>query len=727
MMRVQEFGRDECNTTALARLKRIINGCAFVAIDTEMGGISCQDTPRASVMDKIDERYAQYRQSAHEFPLVQFGLSIFTWDANARVFRVETYQFPLFPVFHDKGQDHSSASISGMDRRFLIQAKCLQYIRAHGFDLNVWIDRGIGHLSHFEQQQEPCKSALEQSAKPAILPKFDSTQPILKTKETQTFLNDIQMTLKQKLRAFKDSNKDGTVNKARYGQEFEKKRRNNKNSKKKNLKNESTRRLIDDKGEESQRIIQEQPKMHINGSDEDGLLELDTRTIDDLKQFLQTPVSNAQINDTICAYVTEPLAPFRRITLMQYLYKMFPDAVALDCQVDNIDDKDVIRNPWKRRIRIIFASSKHQRLALLQANQELEDDAIRERNLKLIGFTAVFDVIVGAKKPIIGHNMLLDLMQCYDKFHEPLPRQCAEFQFQLHAWLGVGGGVFDTKTLVDYAMKKVDAFATHLTHSTLENCYEVLSKHPFYGPEIQATPLSLEDNVSSPSQIPLQAHQAGYDAFMTGYVFLRVCSGLGVSNECIASLEKGSDGAEIISNAALETLRNALFVSHFVPTFVLHLPGPYPLPTRTPSRSRFLLMKLTRTRAAPALNAQSMSRNTSCPALKTFHIKHCVGWALNLQSATRLVHVHWTNHERVFIELPSVEAVEQLLAVRAQTKDCWGTTNDPMPSIGCVDLDRCPASSTHCTEKEEMNLLGHEGVNLDDKPPRKRKSSEMAQ
>ncbi|POM67742.1 Hypothetical protein PHPALM_16196, partial [Phytophthora palmivora] len=165
-VRVQELGRGELDVAALSRLQRVVSRSAFVAIDTEMGGVSCHDTPRPSVMDSIDERYAQYRESARQFPLVQFGLSIFHWDAEARIFRVETYQFPLFPVFHDKIHSNAGAGAPGNatacpDRRFLVQAKCLQYIRAHGFDLNLWIDQGIGHLSHYEQQQEPCKSALE--------------------------------------------------------------------------------------------------------------------------------------------------------------------------------------------------------------------------------------------------------------------------------------------------------------------------------------------------------------------------------------------------------------------------------------------------------------------------------------------------------------------------------------------------------------------------------------
>ncbi|GMF25269.1 unnamed protein product [Phytophthora fragariaefolia] len=734
-------------------------------------------------MDSIDERYAQYRESARRFPLVQFGLSVFAWDAHARVFRVETYQFPLFPLFHEQ--------LPRSDRRFLVQAKCLQYVRAHGFDLNAWIDRGLGHLSHFEQQQEPCRSALGKSARPEILRKFHPEQPALITDETQAFLDQLAAKLRLRLAAFDGGREparpglqdNGTRRRGRRGGKKNKKKNNGRNKRRverdrptppgsttsSNLSGkdetldqpgqqadeELESAALDEDVEEEEAADEEdkgQHEMEPELAEEDPLQaddanrEPDEDTVAAMKRFLLAAVPADPTYGPCGAYVTEPLAPFRRHALVQYLRKILPGAVALDCKVDNVDDEDVVRNPWRRRVRIVAARSKCQRQALLLADQQLADDEMRERNLSLIGFTAVLDVIVAARKPIVGHNMLLDLMQCYEKFHGPLPGRCAEFQRELHAWLGEGGGVFDTKTLVDYAMQKVDSFATHLAHTALENCFEVLSKHPFYGPEVLSVQPSVRGadagreygaEMMGSSQTPLQAHQAGYDAFMTGFVFLRVCSGLGVSNESIASLGQSHQLSESESESAdetLESLRNVLFVSHFLPTYVLDLPGPFPQPTPTPSRSRFVRMKLTRTRAPTAPGATPLPNgvgNSSCPALKTFHIKHCVGWALNLQSATRLVNVHWEGQHCVYVELPSAEAAEQLLAVRAQTKECWGSANDPMPSIGCVDLERCPATYD-CAEMEATATNSApppsaQPISDDEKARRKRKSCEMAQ
>ena len=42
-VQVQELGRQELDTAALGQLQRVVDRSAFVAIDTEMGGVSCHE------------------------------------------------------------------------------------------------------------------------------------------------------------------------------------------------------------------------------------------------------------------------------------------------------------------------------------------------------------------------------------------------------------------------------------------------------------------------------------------------------------------------------------------------------------------------------------------------------------------------------------------------------------------------------------------------------------
>jgi len=55
---------------------------------------------------------------------------------------------------------------------------------------------------------------------------------------------------------------------------------------------------------------------------------------------------------------------------------------------------------------------------------EQEEGSILEDALldSYIGFSKVFKLLVNLKKPIIGHNIFLDLMFMHQQFYKPLPR-----------------------------------------------------------------------------------------------------------------------------------------------------------------------------------------------------------------------------------------------------------------------------------------------------------------
>ena len=50
-----------------------------------------------------------------------------------------------------------------------------------------------------------------------------------------------------------------------------------------------------------------------------------------------------------------------------------------------------------------------------------------------LGFTRVIDYVSKLKKPLIGHNGILDLMFMYDKFYRPLPDTQLEFKTAINA------------------------------------------------------------------------------------------------------------------------------------------------------------------------------------------------------------------------------------------------------------------------------------------------------
>uniref|UniRef100_A0A8C3Y7A3 PARN like, ribonuclease domain containing 1 n=1 Tax=Catharus ustulatus TaxID=91951 RepID=A0A8C3Y7A3_CATUS len=66
------------------------------------------------------------------------------------------------------------------------------------------------------------------------------------------------------------------------------------------------------------------------------------------------------------------------------------------------------------------------------------------------GFTNLFQILVKAKKPLVGHNMLMDLMHLHDKFYRPLPESYEEFKKNIHNLFPV---IIDTKTVTKSVQK----------------------------------------------------------------------------------------------------------------------------------------------------------------------------------------------------------------------------------------------------------------------------------
>lgn len=58
----------------------------------------------------------------------------------------------------------------------------------------------------------------------------------------------------------------------------------------------------------------------------------------------------------------------------------------------------------------------------LKGNLHLKLEEEKQKLIdSLLGFTRVFRCLVQAKKPLVGHNMMLDLMQMHQQFYKPLP------------------------------------------------------------------------------------------------------------------------------------------------------------------------------------------------------------------------------------------------------------------------------------------------------------------
>lgn len=608
---------------------------------------------RAKWMDTIEERYRLHVNTAKAYPLMQFGLSCFlpcfTENEAAETltkYQVLTMQFPIFARYEKAPQAVSmskntkNSKVISPDRKFMLQAMCIQYIHEHGFDFNHWIENGVSYIS---------------SAEMAVLLEENETAGTEANLTQQSSL----MALDRQADAFLDKMDALIV---------------------------SLQERLASREEE------------INQSEFD-----DEKRIDEIKEFLKTRMDDTDRSELrgSVACLSPPLGSYRSRLLVDHIKRTYPESVLiLECVSDNETGIGSHKTrSWEKRLRIIVMTSQKVRSGFLSAHKSIEKDLVKAHNLERKGFTTIMEWIMESNTPIVGHNLLLDLLYCYEKFYQPLPNDCTDFNASLLRWMkrdpkndhinSSHNVIYDTKDILTAMKEELDQFADRLETTSLPHAFEIVSKHPFYGPPIQS--ISLHDFVRlypHPESIDwcqltahstqqgkiCGAHQAGYDAFVTGYLFTRLCCALGAPNKALS-------GPAIPS--LLKRFQDRLFLSHFLPPHSIALSDPLGL--QMPHRAHILRLELSR-----------VFRNT----LRAFHIQRCIADELgqhNIKSQT--ISLVWEGNQRVYITLSSSECAQVLLNARARLAPTFGTETDPMPSISSVDIYSCVQEPSICTDE----------------------------
>lgn len=130
----------------------------------------------------------------------------------------------------------------------------------------------------------------------------------------------------------------------------------------------------------------------------------------------------------------------------------------------------------------------------------------------LLGFSEIFRLLTTLQKPIIGHNLLLDLMVITHSFERPLPRSYTSFKKLVHSLFP---NIYDTKHIsFDIISSIPERKRWH--QNILSSLYEYFKDG--YGRHL-AINSPLIENISNNQQI---FHYAGWDSYCTGYIFIRM-------------------------------------------------------------------------------------------------------------------------------------------------------------------------------------------------------------
>ncbi|OXA51024.1 Poly(A)-specific ribonuclease PARN [Folsomia candida] len=163
----------------------------------------------------------------------------------------------------------------------------------------------------------------------------------------------------------------------------------------------------------------------------------------------------------------------------------------------------------------------------------LSDKDINEIIDRLEGFSKVVKLMQEFKKPIVGHNMLLDIMLLYHQFVQELPSDYFEFKKQVH---DLFPSVFDTKATAygiaslrrnqdpdDHILSDTNLFALYSNVSALlQNTSQPIiipenDTYAYHEALVLGRTTNLETGVKT-----AKCHTAGFDAVVTGVVFLKL-------------------------------------------------------------------------------------------------------------------------------------------------------------------------------------------------------------
>ncbi|XP_032911808.1 poly(A)-specific ribonuclease PNLDC1 isoform X2 [Catharus ustulatus] len=176
--------------------------------------------------------------------------------------------------------------------------------------------------------------------------------------------------------------------------------------------------------------------------------------------------------------------------------------------------RQALENVWTeplgdKKVMVKKVSPEHRQLLENSSHDHCQKKLIL---LSARGFTNLFQILVKAKKPLVGHNMLMDLMHLHDKFYRPLPESYEEFKKNIHNLFPV---IIDTKTVTKSVQKK----CLFPRVSSLAEVYAVLCSSNLNpkGPPCPVIALASGCSRYAEKKSP---HEAGYDAFLCGSVLL---------------------------------------------------------------------------------------------------------------------------------------------------------------------------------------------------------------
>ncbi|KAF0760366.1 poly(A)-specific ribonuclease PARN-like [Aphis craccivora] len=252
-----------------------------------------------------------------------------------------------------------------------------------------------------------------------------------------------------------------------------------------------------------------------------------------VKELLESETSSEVI-------VAEKPNSFVRKLIYQEVYSRYSDSkVSLQSRI--VEDIGSVMVAFKGRTKLLMAQERMEREQI-----ELE---------KAVGFSAVLKKIIASNKPVVGHNMTLDVCHMIHQFCLPLPSSYSDFQAMVKT---ISYRFLDTKYISGTEPLKPFFGSTvlnDLKKSLSEQCQNYIDLEP------EVPEVGYSEDVS-------KLHDAGFDAYLTSTVFVNLCN--------LYGKVKGIKEQISTDSAYLKQFENKLYMIRYNEDPCLNLNGPEP-------------------------------------------------------------------------------------------------------------------------------------------------------
>ncbi|KXS09741.1 CAF1-domain-containing protein [Gonapodya prolifera JEL478] len=120
------------------QIEKAILEADVVAFDTELSGLADKKENVIDYWDSVRDRVEKCRKSSRSFALLQLGICCFTWEDGR--YAARPFSIYVFPSTAASRSYHP-------DRNLLFQASSFSFLSLHKFDFNKWISKGVPYLS----------------------------------------------------------------------------------------------------------------------------------------------------------------------------------------------------------------------------------------------------------------------------------------------------------------------------------------------------------------------------------------------------------------------------------------------------------------------------------------------------------------------------------------------------------------------------------------------------